>query len=48
MAREATCAGCGQELGIQQIAKIDEDADELCEDCATASPDPSEGESSGG
>lgn len=38
MAREAACAECGQELGIKQIAKLDDDADPLCEDCTSATP----------
>lgn len=44
MAREATCTECGQTLGIPEIAKLGEDGEAICEDCApggepTAAPE---------
>jgi predicted nucleic acid-binding Zn ribbon protein len=34
MAREATCKDCGKTLGIPEIAKLGDDGETICEDCA--------------
>lgn len=39
MAGEATCRECGTTLGVQRIARLDEEAEALCEDCATGPDD---------